>query len=242
MISKKDFRIALFAHDAFGPGHARRSFIIIHALAERLPEASIMLLTGSAAPKALKGLPPNADLVKIPAVIDEDIAGPETPHLRLSLVDITQMRRRIIKEAVLAFSPDTLIVEDHPLGFNAELLPLLKSLNSMPTKTMLGLRDIWEAPEAAGPSWEELGIYTILEHYYDRILVYGRKDAFDQDEDYEFPPLIAKKTRYCGCLERGEEAGKKARGDVVLVDTMAGLETAVEEIIGQVILARNKKI
>ncbi len=241
MISKRDLRIALFAHDALGVPYAGCSSVIINALAERLPGASIMLITGSVSPKTLKELPPNADLVKIPAVINEDIAEPGMSHLRLSLLDITQLRRRIIKEAVLAFLPDAFIVEDYPLGFNAELLPLLKSLNSMPTTAILGLRDTWDTPEAARSSWEELGIYSIIEHYYDRILIYDRESVFDQGQDHEFPPLVARKTRHCGRMTRSEEAGKKTRG-VALVEEMAGLETAVKEIVDQIFLARNKRI
>jgi sugar phosphate isomerase/epimerase len=68
-------RIAVFTHDTFGLGHVRRSLHIIRALALRAPRASILLITGCPAIRALEGLPANADHVKIPTVVKTGSRG-----------------------------------------------------------------------------------------------------------------------------------------------------------------------
>ncbi|MCK5504972.1 MAG: hypothetical protein KAJ10_07400 [Thermodesulfovibrionia bacterium] len=193
-------RIALFTHDTFGLGHVRRSLHIIRELAVRLPDASLLLITGSPALHVLRDLPPNADYVKIPTVVKTGSHGSLPPHLKLSVPETTLLRTRIIKKAVTAFSPDIFIVDNFPLGSRTELLPVLQMLRHLPVKTILGLRDILDAPDAVQTDWKRHGIYDVLERYYDKILIYGCKNIFDASVGYNLSPSIAGKIRYCGYL------------------------------------------
>lgn len=199
-VNTQRLRIALYTHDTFGLGHVRRSLHIIRSLANRLPRASIMLITGSPALSVFKDLPQHVDIVKIPTVVKSGARGSRPPHLLLSVLETTHLRSRIIKETVLAFAPDVFIVDNFPLGSQSELLTILQSLKSLPTKTILGLRDILDSPDTVKADWNRQGIYDVLEDYYDKILVYGNKDLFDVIEEYSLPTQIAEKVRYCGYL------------------------------------------
>jgi predicted glycosyltransferase len=196
----KKLRIALFTHDTFGLGHVKRSLNIIRALAQRVPDAAILLITGCPALHAVKDLPPNADCVKIPTIVKTGSKDSQPPHLSLSVFETTLLRTRIVKETVLAFSPDVFIVDNFPLGSQAELLPVLQALEPLHTKAVLGLRDILDAPDVVQGDWKRQGIYDVLERYYDKILIYGLKSIFDAAKNYALGPCIAKKLRYCGFL------------------------------------------
>lgn len=196
----RKLRIALFTHDTFGLGHVKRCLHIIHALAKKLPDSAILLITGCPALHALKDLPSNADCIKIPTVVKTGSGDSQPPHLSLSVSETTLFRTRIVKEALLAFCPDVFIVDNFPLGSQAELLPVLQALKSLPTKIVLGLRDILDAPEIVRADWQRQGIYDVFERYYDRILIYGLRSIFDVVLNYNLSPHIAKKVRYCGYL------------------------------------------
>jgi hypothetical protein len=68
-------RIAVFTHDTFGLGHVRRCLHIIRTLAGRVPQITILFISGSPVLHMLKGLPQNADFVKIPTIVKTGSAG-----------------------------------------------------------------------------------------------------------------------------------------------------------------------
>ncbi len=193
-------RIALFTHDTFGLGHVKRCLRISWGLSAKLPHSSILLVTGSPVVHALKSAPPNWDYVKIPTVAKTGASGSQPPHLPLSVMEATLIRSRIIKETILALSPDVFIVDNFPLGSRSELLPVLQALRDQPTKTILGLRDVLGAPETIENEWTRTGIYDVLNRYYDKILIYGSRNIFDAIKKYNIPPGIAEKVRFCGYL------------------------------------------
>ncbi|MHC4616728.1 MAG: glycosyltransferase family protein [Planctomycetota bacterium] len=196
----RKLRIALFTHDTFGLGHVKRCLHITRALAKRLPDASILLITGCPALNALKDLPQNADCIKIPTVVKTGARDCRPPHLPLSVPETTLLRSRIIKETVLAFAPDVFVVDNFPLGSQGELLPLLQALKHSATRTVLGLRDVLDAPDVVQGDWKRQGVYEVLDRYYDKILVYGLREVFDVARQYALDGLAAKKIRYCGYL------------------------------------------
>jgi predicted glycosyltransferase len=159
-----------------------------------------MLITGSPALSFLRDLPSNADVVKIPTVVKTGTAGSQPPHLQISVAETTVLRTGIIKQTVLAFAPDIFIVDNFPLGSQLELLPVLQALQSFPTKTVIGLRDILDAPDTVCADWKRQGIYDVLERYYDKILIYGAQNIFDVVHNYCLSSRTAKKVRYCGYL------------------------------------------
>lgn len=191
-------RIAIFTHDTFGLGHVRRCLHILRALSRRSPDAALLLITGSPAVQLFDALPGNADWVKIPTVVKTGSRGHGPPHLPLPRAEVALLRERLIREAVAGFSPDVLLVDNFPLGSQGELLATLKEARRSSVRTVLGLRDILDAPEVVCKEWTRQGIYDVLDRYYDRILVYGMKEVLDAETAYCLPSRIASRVSYCG--------------------------------------------
>ena len=60
-----------------------------------------------------------------------------------------------------------------------------------PTRSVLGLRDILDAPEVVRQRWLVEGAYDAIERYYDTVLVYGKREVFDA-------PVIGPPARWLG--------------------------------------------
>jgi predicted glycosyltransferase len=196
-------RIAIFTHDAYGIGHVRRCLRIITALAERAPESAILLITGSPAVDMFKSLPPNADYVKIPTILTSGAFAARPPTLPIGLAELGHLRQHLIREITGAFAPDIMLVDNFPLGTQAELLPTLQQLRRDGGRAVLGLRDIVDPPEHLRRDWHRRGIYEVVERYYDRVLIYGVPEVLDAADAYGLPPPIVAKLNYCGYVTEG---------------------------------------
>ncbi|MDC1198857.1 hypothetical protein N8071_00575 [bacterium] len=195
-------RIAVYTHDTFGMGHVRRCLNIIDQLAARRPDAAIMLVTGSPALDAFGARPANVDIVKLPTIAPTGDAPDRPPHLPIGAKDLIRIRRKTIRELLSAFAPDVFLVDNFALGARKELAPTLEMLAARPTRSMLGLRDIVDAPETIRMRWPRDGIIDALQRLYDDILVFGHQGVFDVAEAYDLAPVIAAKIRYCGYVAR----------------------------------------
>ncbi len=203
---RRRLRLAIFTHDAYGLGHVRRCLRIAWALAERAPDSSILLVTGSSAVDVLGSLPPNADHVKIPTVVTSGTQGWRPPTLNVGLAEITFLRERVILETLRTFGPHVLLVDNFPLGSQRELLATVQELRRQSTGIVLGVRDVLDPPESVRRDWTRQGIYDVLERYYDRILVYGIPDVLDVADAYALPLAVAEKVRYCGYVTESAPA------------------------------------
>jgi predicted glycosyltransferase len=191
-------RIAVFTHDTFGMGHVQRSLRIIGAVSERAPEAAILLITGSPALHKFKNRPANVDYVKIPTIVKTGSPESRPPHLPIPVAEMTLLREQLIRETVLRFDPDVFLVDNFPLGSSRELMAVLHELRARHTKTVLGLRDIVDAPEVVRSDWTRQGIHEVVERFYDHVLVYGMQEVMDVAEAFGLSPGVARKITYCG--------------------------------------------
>jgi predicted glycosyltransferase len=191
-------RVAVFTHDTFGLGHLRRCRHIVRELADRMPDSALMFISGSPALHVFGDLPRNADFLKVPTIAKTGSKLHQPPHLPIALAGIRHLRQRLIQEAALGFAPDVFLVDNFPLGSQGELLPTLHELRRLPTQTVLGLRDILDAPDVVRRDWTRQGMYDVLDRYYDRILIYGMREVLDVEEAYGLPPSVAAKVTYCG--------------------------------------------
>ena len=203
-MNRQSARVAIFTHDTFGLGHVRRCLHITRALAERDPRCSVLIVTGSPAMPMFADLPANADVVKVPVIAKTGAKHLRPSHLKLPLPELAALRQRLIREAVLGFAPDVFVVDNFPLGAQGELVPILQELRGLPTRTVLGLRDIVDAPAAVRADWERQGVYDVLDRYYDRILVYGMRGVLDAAEAYALSARVAGKVHYCGYVTDGD--------------------------------------
>jgi predicted glycosyltransferase len=191
-------RYAVFTHDAYGLGHVRRSSRILRAIAEREPEAALLLITGSPATNLLRELPPNADTLKIPTIITSGTNGTRPPTLNIGVAELASLRGELTRRALELFEPDVLLVDNFPLGTRHELLPALRELRHRRTRTVLGLRDVVDPPEKVRRDWGRDGTYGAVERYYDRIIIYGVREVLDAQAEYGLSESVAARMSYSG--------------------------------------------
>lgn len=199
-------KIALYSHDTYGLGHLRRSLRLARALERWGPEVDVLLITGS--PRAhFFELPGNVEVVKLPSVTKDSDGHYVSRVLAIPLEDTIRMRKGIIRESILAFDPDVLVVDHAPMGLRGELLPLLGDLrHRSSTELVLGLRDILDDPGHVVRSWSDTGTYRLLESIYHHTWVYGSREVFALEDLYDMPPVVAEKLVYLGHLGREKRA------------------------------------
>ena len=208
-------RIALYGHDTFGLGHLRRNLTLAHRLARDLPDAHLLALTGSNQAHAFP-LPPRFDFVKIPSATKGPGGRYESRSLDLTLVELTDLRSRLIAEALLAFAPDVLLVDHAPAGMAGELVvPLERLRNANPgVRLVLGLRDVIDEPTRVRAEWERDGMLDWMDRTYDRVLVYGARGLGPSPEEYGLSPRLNGRVRFTGYVlwsEPGADAAQVRR-------------------------------
>ncbi|HET6203012.1 MAG TPA: glycosyltransferase [Planctomycetota bacterium] len=194
-------RIFLYSHDTYGLGHFRRNLLLARAIARGIPDASVLCATGSPRSHSFP-LPPNFDYLKLPSTTKDGKGGYRARTLGLTLPEIARLRARLLREAMISFRPDLVLVDHAPLGMEGELRPALRALRRRfpSTGAVLGLRDIVDAADRVRASWSRPAVRNVLEDLYDRILVYGSAKVFDLPREYGFSPRVRAKTRFVGYL------------------------------------------
>jgi predicted glycosyltransferase len=90
-------------------------------------------------------------------------------------------------------------------------------------QVILGIRDILDAPEVTRRVLRENGSFDLIRAFYDEVWIYGSRAVFDAVREYDFPPAVAMRTRYCGYLRRRAVARAPHDGPArVLVTTGGG--------------------
>jgi predicted glycosyltransferase len=126
---------------------------------------------------------------------------------------------------VLGFEPDLMIVDKRPAGVDGELADTLRKIRrgGLPTKLVLGVRDILDEPERTRQTLQSNGSFEAIERFYDEVWVYGSRSIFDTVSEYGFPEAVARITRFCGYLKRPTAPrAPKAGPPHVLVTTGGG--------------------
>jgi predicted glycosyltransferase len=196
-------RFLLYCHDTYGLGHLRRTLSLAEHFTTRIPDAEVLIVTGSPMAHAFV-LPPRVDYIKLPAVTKELDGSYHARDLTLEFPAIRDLRAALLYEAARAYQPDVFIVDHAPQGWKGEALPTLAMLKATRPDCLcvLGLRDIVDASHIVRKSWTQEEIYSTLEQAFDLILVYGSQRVFDLATEYALPTEVASRLRYCGYLSR----------------------------------------
>jgi predicted glycosyltransferase len=155
----------MYSQDSLGLGHLRRTTSLALELARG---ADVCALTITDSPLgAYFGTAPQQDYLKLPSIRKLSPGHWSPIKLPLRFSEVSQLRRELIRTAVLAFDPDVLLVDHMPHGAVGELLPTLEALRARraATKVVLGLRDIIDAPETVLRVWRTEGAFEALEHF-----------------------------------------------------------------------------
>jgi predicted glycosyltransferase len=196
-----NLRIAIYSQDGQGLGHMRRTSHIAWKIFQMRPDITILTLSDSKLGQFFETAPKH-DYLKLPSIIKVGPGEWCATNLSMSSAEIFTMRKELIRSALLSFSPDIFLVDHMPHGAMGELLPGLEALRdqALPTKVVLGLRDILDAPDVIEKRWREEGAYAAIEQFYSRVLVYGMREVFSVAEKYHFSSAAASIVRYCGYI------------------------------------------
>lgn len=193
-------RIALYSHDTQGLGHIRRNLLISRAFCRNGATPVILLLSGLREASAF-AMPAGVDCITLPSLGKGEDGRYFPRSLGVSMEDLIRMRSRAIAAALQSFEPDVFVVDKVPHGIFGELLPALGWLRANArTQTILGLREILDAPDTVRREWKDEDYVETIRAYYDRIWVYGDRKVYDTAREYSFPPDLAAMVRHSGYL------------------------------------------
>ena len=194
-------RVLIYSHDTFGLGHIRRCRAIANALIASFPHISIIIVSGSSVISSFQ-FGDGVDYVRIPGIEKQSDGRYEPHHLNLELGDTLRLRTDLIKQTVLSFDPDVVIVDKEPVGLRGELKPSLDILRGRGARIVLGLRDVLDEPAVLLEEWRRIGALDALDAFYDDIFVYGLDGIYQPLAGLPDQHRFADKIRYVGYLKR----------------------------------------
>lgn len=201
-------RVAFYSHDTQALGHVRRNIEIAAALREADPATDVLLLTGTPAAAALP-LPAGSEVVVLPRIAKSTTGAYSSATLHLGLDELLRLRGAMVAGALASFRPDLLVVDKVARGLGGELDGALRAARStpshrgLPTRVVLGLRDVLDAPEVARAEWDREGTTEAVRDFYDEIWVYGDPRVHDLAATVGLPADDAARVRHTGYLARG---------------------------------------
>jgi len=230
----KGTRLLVYSHDTFGLGHLRRCTALIKSVCARFTDASVLLVTGS--PMVHRyGMPQGSDYVKLPALVKVEAEQYEARSLQISGDAIRTLRSNLILHTVRDYRPNVLLVDHSPTGGKGELLPSLQWLRERGgCQRILGLRDIIDDPATVVDHWRRTGIYDVLQHDYDHVVVYGSRAYFDPIAQYQIPEQVAARARfvdYVCNVDDGALDGTIPAGRPTIVVTIGGGDGGGDTVI-----------
>ena len=198
-------RILVYSHDTYGLGNIRRMLAIVEHLVATIPDASVLILSGSPMMQAFR-LSPRIDYIKLPCLSRTEEGIYESKFLDLDYEQLLGLRADIILNTILGFDPDLMLVDKKPLGVQNELAPALEVLSrrAKRPKLVLLLREILDEPKATISVWEKNRYHDTIKDLYDAVLVLGAADVFDTAAEYEFPQATRALLRYCGYIAKAD--------------------------------------
>ena len=190
-------RLVVYSQDGLGLGHQRRTTLLASEFLAAKAGASVLTISDS----PLGQFFPTSvghDYLKLPSIHKVGPGDWRPLSLSLSFAEVLEVRREIIRSAVLKFAPDVILVDHMPHGAMGELVPTLQALQGSGTRIVLGLRDILDSPAVVRQRWHLEGAFEAVEQYFNDVLVYGSQDVFDMSVEYDLPEAVSRRLRYCG--------------------------------------------
>ncbi|PZQ96608.1 MAG: hypothetical protein DI533_13460 [Cereibacter sphaeroides] len=219
----QDARILMYSHDTFGLGHLRRCRTIAHSLVTDYSGLSVLIVSGSQIAGAFD-YRARVDFVKIPSVIKLRNGEYSSLSEHVDVQSTIDLRRSIIRHTAETFRPDIFIVDKEPLGLRGEVEETLTYLKSHGATTVLGLREVMDAPRLLDAEWKRNGMMSKIDRYYDSIWVYGPPEFYDPLQGLEVPASVRRKMEFVGFLQRraSNEGTYRPEGGYILVTTGGG--------------------
>lgn len=233
-------KVLLYSHDSYGLGHLRRNLAVArHLLGERHPP-QVVLASGSPVLDRVDR-PERLVCAQLPPVtkIGPEEYRPLEANVSMSLVK--QARSAVLRDVVLRWRPDVLLVDHAPHGLKGELLPVFETIESrmLATKVVLGLRDILDEPARVRATWVDQGVYETLAAVYDQVVVYGERDLFDVVDAYGIPEPLASRVEFCGYVTSEQATPDRAADPAgYVLGTVGGGGDGVDVLVATLEAAR----
>src|SRR5882762_29709 len=189
-------RIAMYSHDTFGLGHITRTIRVARSIVEAIPDASVLVLTGSPIAHRLT-FPKRVEYLQLPSVRKRGPGEYAPRELSIPFWRLRRMRVQIIRDALRLYRPHLLFVDNVPLGMKGEILPSLEDIKKSGAAIHLNVRDILDEPALIRAQWAEDGTFETLRFLYDEIHVFGDRSIHDAASEYGLP---AEKTHFHGYI------------------------------------------
>jgi predicted glycosyltransferase len=202
-------RLAVYSQDGLGLGHQRRTTLLASEFLAAKAGASVLTISDSPLGQFFS-TSMRHDYLKLPSIHKVGPGDWRPLSLPLSFPEVLNMRRELIRSAVLNFAPDVVLVDHMPHGAMGELIPTLEALKSTATKVVLGLRDILDSPAVVRRRWRLEGAFDAVERYFHDVLVYGSRDVFDVSAEYGWPERASRRLRYCGYVCAASASASRA--------------------------------
>lgn len=165
-------RFLFYTNECVGLGHLRRTLNLAEAVTDLDPEASALVITGSAAALGDERHE-RIDIIKLPELSRDSNGDLHAARLGMDTSHLHELRAHLAFAAAETFAPSVVVVDKTPLGLNDELVPTLEALRAKPTKILLGLRDIEDTPDAVRDRWVRANLREPINRLYDGVLIYG---------------------------------------------------------------------
>ncbi|MHB8658650.1 MAG: glycosyltransferase family protein [Solirubrobacteraceae bacterium] len=224
-------RVLFYSHNGVGVGHFRRQLKLAAALQSRIPEAVVLLVTGSHSVQALNG-PFGFDCVSLPSIRMVDrYENWEPRRLDVSRREVMRMRSDLLRRTVRRFRPDLLVADFMPAGPYGELVPALDELAAAGGRAVAGFRDIIDEESFVRELWRRTGVLDVLREHYHAIWVYGTPGVVDYVTGYGLEGALAERVRYLGYLAPTGDGGDRrprwpAVQPVITASTGGGVDGA----------------
>lgn len=191
----------MYSNASEGSGHTSRTICIAAALAQALPDCSILILTDLATIGRFK-LAERIDYIHLPVLNGKPHHQYALHGLHLSAENTLKIRRKIVLSAVKTFQPDIVMLDDSLLNLPFEMQKLVAGIAAAApqAKMIWGLSDTLGEPATVRQQWARYEIQPLFEHYADAILVFGTPQLFDAAREYHLSARIAQKLTYTGYL------------------------------------------
>ena len=200
----------LYSHDTFGLGHLRRNCKIANALAAALPDARIMIATGS--PKAGSfALDSRVELVRLPGIYKVTDGSYRSGETGRSSQVVLEERSRIIAQTARMLQPHVFIADKEPLGLLGELEETLHTLRVLGSYLVLGLRDVLDEPHVLRQEWQKKNITPQIDDLYDAFWVYGPRGFHDPLAGLDLSPSVISRTSFLGFIDAPARLGPGER-------------------------------
>src|SRR5207247_10379262 len=136
-------RVAIYSQDSLSLGHLRRNIRIGGAILEARKDTNVLLLADSPVAPFFQ-LPTRMDHIKLPSICKVSAGCWEATRLRIDERELSRLRSNLLRDALLDFQPNLLLVDHMPGRAQGELLPAHKALKQAHPQcsVVLGLRKI----------------------------------------------------------------------------------------------------